>query len=186
MDSGENDLPVVQLNFALLGLSGRETVVLRLPDASGASLAMLTDRSSFEIGVIYGDAAFSISELVLQPQRLFFTVTGAPPRLPLILRVRAPGPFLYGSLQVGETVETIVSTAAERVRILGPGYWAVPVPLLAAPASRPAMAAIARAAPRRASVVKPAPTRQPPARPPATTTSAKPPPAGGATNTKAK
>ena len=187
MDSDELSAPICALNFTFVGLSGQETVVIHLPDTSGASLALSANRPAIELGVGYGDAAFSVSELVLQPRRLFFTVAGAPARLPVVLRVRAPGPFLFGSLQVGQNVETVVSTAAERLRILGPGFWAVPVPVSERAEAAPVAVAATRSgaapavAPTRARTASRAPVRSPPS-----ARSAASAPAKTSTDTKAK
>lgn len=168
MAATENSESIYKIHFTLVGIGGSNTIRLDFPNEARTRIALMRQESAFQLGAPFGDSGFVINELVLQPQRLLFTVSGAPAELPLMLRVTGPGPFLFGWLQVPDSAQTIIATAAERVRIMGPGYWAVPVPGAVKP-----MAPSAPLSP-------PAPPVLPPPAPPASPPPSSPPPASGA------
>jgi hypothetical protein len=52
---------------------------------------------------------------------------GAPVELPISLQIASAQPFLFGWLQVPDFVQTSIATSAQRMRLVGATYWALPV-----------------------------------------------------------
>jgi hypothetical protein len=69
-----------------------------------------------------------IRDMFIQPRRIQFEVLDPPPQLPVSLQIACNGDFVFGWLQVPENIQTSIATAAQRIRIVGPSYWAVPLP----------------------------------------------------------
>lgn len=88
---------------------------------------MLAAMPTIRIGANYVSSAIIINNLVIQPRRLQFEVASPPALLPIELQVLCRGPFVFGWLLVPETVQTVIATAAQQIRIVGPSYWAVPL-----------------------------------------------------------
>jgi hypothetical protein len=127
MDNGDVRLHRQELSFVLSGLASPASVRIELYSDAEAEIAMFASIPCIQLGASYSSHPSQILELILQPHRIQLQIADAPPSLPVSLQVICGGSFLFGSLYVTETVQTTISTSAERVRIIGPGYWAVPV-----------------------------------------------------------
>lgn len=130
-----------QLDFTLYSLPAT-TVRIDFPVAAEAEIMMLAAMPTIRIGANYVASAIVINSLVIQPRRLQFEIANPPALLPIALQVLCRGPFVFGWLRVPETVQTVIATAAQQIRIVGPSYWAVPLgPGLAARDPGPGAAA---------------------------------------------
>ncbi len=127
MDIEEGAHGLHQLDFSLSGLASPAVVTIELATAAEAEMELLVSMPCVQIGAAFGGHQMQILEMKLQPRRIQFQVANPPPILPISLQVTGGHGFLFGRLQVTETVQATISTAAEQVRIVGPGYWAVPV-----------------------------------------------------------
>jgi len=135
-----------QLDFALYDL-GPTTVRIDFPFASGAEASMVTEMPVIRFGASYDDSGIGINNLLIQPRRIQFEITKAPPLLPISLQISCDAAFVFGWLLVPENIQTAIRTVAQQIRIVGPGYWALP---LAQPTRAPELGASA-AAPESAS-----------------------------------
>jgi hypothetical protein len=115
-----------QLEFVLFDLPST-TVRIDFPTSASAENLMLMAMPSIQIGASYSAPALVVSNLFIQPRRLQFTIANPPAQLPITLQIACPGPFVFGWLQVPENVQTAIATVAQRLRIVGPSYWALPL-----------------------------------------------------------
>jgi hypothetical protein len=126
MVSDTNPILRHQLDFVLHGLSPG-TVRIEFPATAEAENVMLTTMPSILLGASYADSPALISNLSVQPSRIQFDVASPPALLPVTLQVRCNSPFIFGWLQVPETIQTTIATVMEQIRIVGPSYWALPL-----------------------------------------------------------
>jgi hypothetical protein len=169
------------LDITFFGLPATASVRIDFPIAAGAEIPMSTSSPAVRLGASYSGAAMTVSSFSLTPRRLQFDLENAPASLPLLLHIESRSAFVQGWLQVPEDVQTLIVTAAQRIRFVGPGYWAVPLiqperhsaAPKPTPAPRPAQAAAPSRssrssrsrqtpAPRPAARPTPAPTPTPP------------------------
>ncbi|HEY4940850.1 MAG TPA: hypothetical protein VII56_05435 [Rhizomicrobium sp.] len=115
-----------QLDFTLYDLPAT-TVRIDFPAAAGAENMMLTAMPMIQLGASYTNAPIIINNLSLQPRRIQFEIASPPSLLPITLQIACSGAFVFGWLQVPESVQTAIATVAQRIRIVGPGYWALPL-----------------------------------------------------------
>ena len=115
-----------QLDFLLYDLPAT-TVRIDFPAEAGAELLLHFVVATVQIGAGYMPSALGINSLSIQPRRIQFEIASPPPVLPVSLRIACPGGFTFGWLQVPETVQTVIATTSERIRIVGPSYWALPL-----------------------------------------------------------
>jgi len=113
-----------QLDFKLYNLVPT-TVRIDFPAIEGTD--MTSGLPMIQIGACYTDSPLSISNLQLHPRRIQFEIASAPALLPVSLKIRCPGPFVYGWLLVPASVQTVIATVVEQIRFVGPGYWALPL-----------------------------------------------------------
>jgi hypothetical protein len=111
----------------LFGMPSTGWMRLDLPIASEACFTMLPWIPAVQLGASYGGGMMTLRNFQLQPRRLQFEIDGAPAELPLSLQIASPQPFLFGWLQVPDLVQTSIATSAQRMRLVGTTYWAVPV-----------------------------------------------------------
>ena len=116
-----------ELSVALAGLPSPASVTLDLSRAASSAVTMLRAMPSIRIDSGAGAAPAAVTAIRLQPQRIEIEVVSAPPVLVITLQVACDGPFLFGWLHVPEETFATIATSVERLRIVGPGYWAVPV-----------------------------------------------------------
>jgi hypothetical protein len=79
------------------------------------------------LGASYGSGGMAVSGFALTPRRLEFELDNAPASLPLLVHVLSRSSFVYGWLQVPGGVQVSIATSVERIRFVGPGYWALPL-----------------------------------------------------------
>lgn len=115
-----------RLNFTFYDLPAT-TVRIDFPAASGAETMMLASIPAIQIGASYMESGLVINNLLIQPRRIQFEIASAPALLPITLQIACPGPFVFGWLLVPGIAQTGIATAAQQVRIVGPGYWALPL-----------------------------------------------------------
>lgn len=126
-----------QLDFTLYNLPSA-TVRLDFPKEANAEIIMLSAIPAVTLGASYAGAPVIIKSLSLQPRRLLFDIESPPTLLPLTLQIACNGPFVFGWIQVPGEVQTAIVTAVQRIRIVGPSYWALPLgQYIAVPASKP-------------------------------------------------
>ena len=113
-----------QLDFRLYNLT---PTMVRIDFPILERAEMTAGLPMIQFGAGYTDSPVSISNLLIQSRRIQFEIVRAPALLPISLTITCPGPFVYGWLLVPETVQTVVSTAVEQIRFVGPGYWALPL-----------------------------------------------------------
>jgi len=126
MAADTNPVLLHQIDFMLYNLP-ETTVRIDFPVAAVAEIMMLAAMPSVRIGANYIASAIVINNLLIQPRRLQFEVANTPALLPITLQILCRGPFVFGWLRVPETVQTVIATAAQQIRIVGPSYWAVPL-----------------------------------------------------------
>ena len=88
---------------------------------------MLASMPTVRIGAAYMASPIVVNSLSLQPRRIQFELASAAALLPISVQIACRGPFLFGWLLVPETIQTVIATAAERIRVVGPSYWALPL-----------------------------------------------------------
>lgn len=115
-----------QIDFILYNLPP-STVSINLATTAGAENFMLTSIPMVRVGAAYIENQTQISNLYIRPRRIEMEIDTAPALLPLSLQITSRDPFVYGWLQVPEGVQTSIATAVQRIRIIGPGYWALPL-----------------------------------------------------------
>ncbi|HEU0084804.1 MAG TPA: hypothetical protein VFQ87_18265 [Bradyrhizobium sp.] len=119
-------LPCHQIDFTLHNLPSA-TVRIDLPKEADAEITMLRAMPTIGLGVSYSGAPVIINSLSLQPRRLLFEVESPPSLLPLTLHIACKGAFVFGWIQVPGDVQTAIITTAQRIRIVGSSYWALPL-----------------------------------------------------------
>jgi hypothetical protein len=119
-------LPRHQIGFTLYDLPSA-TVRLDLPKEADAEIIMLRAISTIDLGASYIGEPVTFKSLSIQPRRLLFEIESAPSLLPLTLQIACKGPFVFGWIQVPGNVQTAIVTAAQRIRIVGSSYWALPL-----------------------------------------------------------
>ena len=115
------------LDITFFGLPATASVRIDFPIAAGAEIPMSTSTPVVRLGASYGGGAIGMRNFSITPRRLQFDLENAPASLPLLLHILSRNAFAYGWLQVPEDVQTLIVTAAQRIRFVGPGYWAVPL-----------------------------------------------------------
>lgn len=115
------------LDLTFYDLPSSASIRLDLPIETGALIPMAVATPSVRLGASYGDGEMTIGRFSLGPRRIEFDIENAPAKLPLCIQVLCNAPFLHGWLQVPGDVQVSVGTAAQRIRFVGPGYWAVPL-----------------------------------------------------------
>lgn len=169
------------LDITFFGLPSTASVRIDLPIAAGAEIPMSTSTPAVHLGARYSGGAMTVSSFSLTPRRLQFDLENAPASLPLLLHIQSRSAFVQGWLQVPEGVQTLIVTAAQRIRFVGPGYWAVPLiqaegrsaaapkpapaprPAPATPASRSSRSGRSRPTPAPRPAARPTPAPTPPA-----------------------
>lgn len=115
-----------QLNFTLYNLPAT-TVRIDFPSAAGAETMMWTSMPTIQLGASYTNTPVVINNLFIQPRRIEFEIASPPSQLPIALQIESGSQFVFGWLLVPESVQTVIATVAQRIRIVGPGYWALPL-----------------------------------------------------------
>ncbi|MBX9814086.1 MAG: hypothetical protein A4S12_13925 [Proteobacteria bacterium SG_bin5] len=139
MADEQSEYKIHSVKFTFIDLAVSNDIQIEISEYCDASVATMIEYPVFELGAAFQTAALSVSELVLRPRRIYFTVANPPARLPMQLRIMTRAPIIFGRLHVPDKAQTEIATMIERVRLMGPGYWAVPV--------LPPAGAAARAAP---------------------------------------
>jgi hypothetical protein len=129
-------LPRHQIDFTLYNLPSA-TVRLDLPKEADAEIIMLQAMPTISLGAAYIGEPVIFKSLSIQPRRLLIEIESAPSMMPLTLQIACKGPFVFGWIQVPGNVQTAIGTAAQRIRIVGSSYWALPL-RQGAPNSMPA------------------------------------------------
>jgi hypothetical protein len=114
-----------QLDFKFYNLVPPTMVRIYFPNLEDADLTSALPM--IQLGAGYTDSPVSISNLLVQSQRIQFEIVSAPSLLPISLKITCPGPFVYGWLLVTANVQTVIATQVEQIRVVGPGYWALPL-----------------------------------------------------------
>ncbi|MDQ0252259.1 hypothetical protein J2W22_004347 [Sphingomonas kyeonggiensis] len=161
------------LDLTFYDLPSSASIRLEFPIETGAVIPVLVATPSVRLGASYGGGEMVIRGLSIQPRRIEFDIENAPATLPLLVHVLCSGPFLHGWLQVPGNVQASIATAAQRIRFVGPGYWAVP---LIQPEGDGKPAAAKPAAPAPAPAPSSAPTPTPSTSKPSPSPSPKPSP----------
>ncbi|HXC55138.1 MAG TPA: hypothetical protein VNU97_07580 [Rhizomicrobium sp.] len=126
MDADGNQTLRHQLDFTLYNLPST-TIRIDFPTAAGAENILLTAMPTIRLGASYTPSPVTVSNLFVQPRRIECEISNAPSLLPISLQITCGGPFVFGWLLVPESVQTVIATAVQRIRIVGPGYWALPL-----------------------------------------------------------
>ena len=111
-------------------------------------------------------APAAVADSYEDPAYAEFDIENAPATLPLLVHILCGGRFLHGWLQVPGDVQVSIATAVQRIRFVGPGYWAVPLTQVEADA-KPAAKPVPAAAPSPAPAPAPAPSSSKPSPSPA-------------------
>jgi hypothetical protein len=163
------------LDLTFFGLPATASVRLDFPIASDAEIPLSASVPAVLLGARYAGGAMGMRSFSITPRRLQFELENAPDSLPLLVHIQSRSAFVHGWLQVPEGVQTLIATAAQRIRFVGPGYWAVPLiqpeaPRAAMPRPSPAPRPVPAPAPSRSSrasrsrpAQRPAPAPPPPA-----------------------
>ena len=134
------------LDITFYDLPSNAVIRLDFPGSAGAMIPMTLATPAVRLGASYGSGGMAVSGFALTPRRLEFELDNAPASLPLLVHVLSRSSFVYGWLQVPGGVQVSIATSVERIRFVGPGYWALP---------------LVQSDGRESSVVKPTPTAKP-------------------------
>lgn len=151
------------LDMTFYDLPSSASVRIDFPIETGALIPIPVATPAVRLGAGYGGGEMAIRGLSIQPRRIEFDIENAPATLPLVVHILCGGPFVHGWLQVPGNVQVSIATSAQRIRFVGPGYWAVPLIQAEAvpkPAPRPAPAPAPAPTPS-----KPGPTPSPAPKP---------------------
>lgn len=123
----ENNALLHALDLTFFDLPSSASIRLEFPIEAGAVIPMAVTTPSVRLGASFGDGEMTIGSFSIGPRRIEFDIENAPAKLPLVLQVICSAPFLHGWLQVPGNVQALIGTAAQRIRFVGPGYWALPL-----------------------------------------------------------
>lgn len=115
------------LDITFYDLPSNAVIRLDFPGSAGAMIPMTLATPAVRLGASYGSGGMAVSGFALTPRRLEFELDNAPASLPLLVHVLSRSSFVYGWLQVPGGVQVSIATSVERIRFVGPGYWALPL-----------------------------------------------------------
>jgi hypothetical protein len=115
------------LDITFYDLPSSAMIRLDFPGGAGAMIPMSLATPAVRLGASYGSGGISVDGFALTPRRLEFELGNAPASLPLLVHVLSRSNFVYGWLQVPGGVQVSIATSVERIRFVGPGYWALPL-----------------------------------------------------------
>jgi len=130
-DSGFDGYQMI--SFLFYGLPPSSAIKIELPSSSESRFTLVAP-GFIEWGTTY-TGQIEFAELIIRPRRIVAELTVVPQSFLFKLQMPCTGPFLEGNVQVPNGVQITIASAVERIRIFGPGYWAIPI-LTSAPNPR--------------------------------------------------
>jgi hypothetical protein len=115
------------LDITFYDLPASAAIRLDFPVSAGATIPMALSTPAVRLGASYGGGGMAANGFSLTPRRFELELENAPAALPLLVHVLSRSSFVYGWLQVPGGVQVSIATSVERIRFVGPGYWALPL-----------------------------------------------------------
>jgi hypothetical protein len=128
MDPAAKSVFKTVLTLRMEGLPTQGTVILEFsPLLPNAQIYLPPDSPCLQLDTQTLGTPVLLQYVQLQPRRLQLDLADSPDTLVVALAVTCDQPFLYGWLQVLDSVRTALSTHVETVKLQGSSFWALPM-----------------------------------------------------------